>query len=158
MFEGRSRNCFSSSSLDDCTLRPSLSNIHFFILILVEFYKYSTLTINTMASSPPVDQPGFNMHADQGGLIIATMIMLIALSSVFVLLRLLSRRVAGAGYWVRKTLGSSTVHTKITDRNHCSGMMFWWLLLRCENYIFNMKGRRVSNCLSFSPLCHRPVT
>ena len=44
--------------------------------------------------------PGFNLYADQGDKIIATMIALIVLASIFVLLRLTSRRLARAGFWV----------------------------------------------------------
>lgn len=48
-----------------------------------------------------VIQPGFDMYANQGGSLVATMIALIVLSTSFLLLRLLSRNVARAGYWVR---------------------------------------------------------
>lgn len=48
---------------------------------------------------PPVNQPGFNLYADQGPQLIGSMIALIILSTTFVSLRLLSRTIAHAGYW-----------------------------------------------------------
>ena len=56
-----------------------------------------------MATAPhelPVDKPGFHLYDDQGPRITATMIALIVLSVSFLLARLLSRRLAHAGYWV----------------------------------------------------------
>ena len=48
---------------------------------------------------PPINQPGFNLYADQGPHLIASMTALIILSTTFVSLRLLSRHMAHAGYW-----------------------------------------------------------
>ena len=75
-----------------------------------------------MAATPPANQPEFDIHADQGGLILVTMIMLISVSTVFVLLRLLSRRVAGAGYWVR-IVSKPILH--VADIDYCSGTISW---------------------------------
>ncbi|KAL8994842.1 MAG: hypothetical protein Q9188_006953 [Gyalolechia gomerana] len=47
----------------------------------------------------PLDQPGFDLYANQQGRIIATSAALIILTAVFVLLRLLSRRLSRAGLW-----------------------------------------------------------
>lgn len=47
-------------------------------------------------SGPPA---GLNLHADQGGKILGTMIALIVLASTFVVLRLTSRHLARAGFW-----------------------------------------------------------
>ena len=52
--------------------------------------------------SPPVNQPGFDLFADQGDKVTSVMIVLMVLSSSFVVLRLLSRKVAHAGYWVSR--------------------------------------------------------
>ncbi|KAI4169093.1 MAG: hypothetical protein LQ343_005956 [Gyalolechia ehrenbergii] len=46
-----------------------------------------------------LDQPGFDLYANQQGRIIATSAALIILTAVFVLLRLLSRRLSRAGLW-----------------------------------------------------------
>lgn len=48
---------------------------------------------------PPLNQPGFNLYADQGPQLIRSMIALIVVSTTFVSLRLLSRKIAHAGYW-----------------------------------------------------------
>ena len=58
-------------------------------------------------SGPPpsiVHRPGFNLYADQGDKIVGTMIALIVLASTFVTLRLVSRYLARAGFWVSKVL------------------------------------------------------
>ena len=54
----------------------------------------------TELHGPPLDEPGFHMHDDQGPRINAAMIALIVLSLSFTFARLLSRRLAHAGYWV----------------------------------------------------------
>ncbi|KAL9599289.1 MAG: hypothetical protein Q9219_003916 [cf. Caloplaca sp. 3 TL-2023] len=51
------------------------------------------------ADTPPLDQAGFNLYASQQGRIIATSAALIALTTTFVSLRLLSRRLSRAGLW-----------------------------------------------------------
>lgn len=50
--------------------------------------------------SMPGPPPGLNLHDDQGGKVLGTMIALIALASTFVILRLTSRHLARAGFWV----------------------------------------------------------
>lgn len=55
----------------------------------------------TAPQGPPLGQPGFHLHDDQGPCINATMIALIALSVTFLCARLLSRRLARVGYWVK---------------------------------------------------------
>ena len=47
------------------------------------------------------DKPGFDLYADQRGRIIGSCVAFISLSIVFVFLRLLSRKLSRAGYWVR---------------------------------------------------------
>ncbi|KAF6217677.1 hypothetical protein HO133_006779 [Letharia lupina] len=49
--------------------------------------------------SMPGPPPGLNLHDDQGGKVLGTMIALIALASTFVILRLTSRHLARAGFW-----------------------------------------------------------
>ena len=50
--------------------------------------------------APPVGQPGFNLHADQQGRIVGSMITLLILSTAFVMLRMLSRKLSKAGFWL----------------------------------------------------------
>ena len=68
-----------------------------------------------MAGTPP---PGIDLYANQGGRLVASMIALIVLPTLFVIARLISRRVSHAGYWVRissttLTRGSSTDLEKV---------------------------------------------
>lgn len=48
----------------------------------------------------PLNKPGFDLYANQKGRIIAASAALIVLTTVFVLLRLLSRRLSRVGLWV----------------------------------------------------------
>lgn len=53
------------------------------------------------ATAPaPQGQAGFDIHADQRGRIIGTSVAVFVLTDCFVGLRLLSRKLARAGYWV----------------------------------------------------------
>lgn len=58
-----------------------------------------------MPGPPPavLHSPGFNMYADQGDKILGSMIALIVLATTFVALRLASRHLARAGFWVSGT-------------------------------------------------------
>ena len=60
---------------------------------------------SSMSGLPAADLhlPGFDLHADQGDKILGTMVALIALASTFVVLRLTSRHLARAGFWVSAT-------------------------------------------------------
>ncbi|KAK4690356.1 hypothetical protein P7C71_g6415, partial [Lecanoromycetidae sp. Uapishka_2] len=49
-----------------------------------------------MANTPP---PGEDIYADQGTRLVASMITLIVLPTLFVIARLVSRKVSNAGYW-----------------------------------------------------------
>lgn len=49
----------------------------------------------------PIGKPGFDLYADQRGRIIGTCAAIISLTFIFVFLRLLSRKLSRAGYWVR---------------------------------------------------------
>lgn len=49
-----------------------------------------------MADTPP---PGIDLNADQGPRLVGSMITLIVLPTLFVIARLVSRKVARAGYW-----------------------------------------------------------
>lgn len=44
--------------------------------------------------------PGFDLYADQRGRIIGSSVAILSLSIIFVFLRLLSRKLSRAGYWV----------------------------------------------------------
>ncbi len=50
---------------------------------------------------PPTDEPGFDLYADQRGRLIGTLTAVTTLTTTFVFLRLLSRKLSRAGYWVR---------------------------------------------------------
>lgn len=52
-----------------------------------------------MATNAPPTGPGFDLYADQGPRLKASNIALIILPTVFVALRLISRKVSRAGYW-----------------------------------------------------------
>lgn len=56
-----------------------------------------------MANTPP---PGIDLNANQQGRLVSSMIALIILPTAFVILRLISRRVSRAGYWVRSTFAN----------------------------------------------------
>ena len=63
------------------------------------------LPLPSGSSGPPasvLNRPGYNINADQGDKILGTMITLIVLASTFVSLRLISRYLARAGFWVSK--------------------------------------------------------
>ena len=49
--------------------------------------------------APPLDQPGFDLQADQSNHVVANFIALITLGTSFVTLRFISRWLAHAGYW-----------------------------------------------------------
>ena len=49
----------------------------------------------------PVDNAQMDIHADQRGRIIGSCVAIFVITDVFILLRLVSRKLARAGYWVR---------------------------------------------------------
>ena len=53
----------------------------------------------TMATEAPPIGPGFDLYADQSGRLKSANIALIILPTIFVVLRLVSRKVSRAGYW-----------------------------------------------------------
>lgn len=46
-----------------------------------------------------IPHPGIDLNADQGARLVGSMIVLIVLPTLFVIARLVSRKVARAGYW-----------------------------------------------------------
>ena len=52
-----------------------------------------------MATAAPLIGPGFDLYADQSGRLKSANIALLILPSIFVALRLVSRKVSRAGYW-----------------------------------------------------------
>lgn len=56
----------------------------------------SILHTGAMADTPP---PGIDLNADQGTRLVGSMVTLIVLPTIFVIGRLISRKVARAGYW-----------------------------------------------------------
>jgi len=53
------------------------------------------------SNSPPHGRPGFDINADQRGRIMGSCVSIIVISITFVVLRMLSRKLSRAGYWVR---------------------------------------------------------
>ena len=53
------------------------------------------------AAGLAVDNPNVDLHADQRGRIIGSSVAIFIITDIFVLLRLVSRKLARAGYWVR---------------------------------------------------------
>ena len=53
--------------------------------------------------------PGIDLEANQQGRLVASMIALIILPTIFVILRLISRKKSQAGYWVRSLVASLSV-------------------------------------------------
>ncbi|MDI1491216.1 MAG: hypothetical protein OHK93_002423 [Ramalina farinacea] len=49
--------------------------------------------------SPPLGKPGFDIHADQRGRIIGSLVATLVITDIFVVLRLVSRKLARVGYW-----------------------------------------------------------
>lgn len=54
-----------------------------------------------MASELLSDEAGIDVNADQRGRIIGSCVAIFVITDIFVLLRLVSRKLAGAGYWVK---------------------------------------------------------
>ena len=75
------------------------------------------------------------MYADQGGSVVATMIALIILSTSFLLLRILSRRVAGAGYWVRIVMIVFSVNQRCLRLMSNSGTISCQLWHRYDDFL-----------------------
>lgn len=73
-----------------------------------------------MSGPPPaiLHSPGFNLYADQGDKIVGTMIALIVLASTFVALRLASRHLARAGFWVSENRKPAWKKESLTE-NDC---------------------------------------
>ena len=63
------------------------------------------------ADLPPVGKPGFDLYADQRGRIIGSLAAIITLTVIFVFLRLLSRKLSRAGFWVRSEILDLPFHT-----------------------------------------------
>lgn len=83
-----------------------------------------------MANTPP---PGIDLNANQQGRLVSSMIALIILPTAFVILRLVSRRVSRAGYWVRSVVANYPIEYTLTSN---SGMIFgshWPALVLLED-------------------------
>ena len=65
--------------------------------------------LSTMPSPPEdvVQHPGYDRNADQSGRILGAMIALIILGSTFIILRLTSRHLTRAGFWVSNIVPES---------------------------------------------------
>ena len=71
-----------------------------------------------MANTPP---PDIDLNANQQGRLVSSMIALIILPTAFVILRLISRRVSRAGYWVRSAVTDYPIGDTLTSN---SGTIF----------------------------------
>ena len=79
----------------------------------------------------PVDTSNIDIHADQRGRIIGTCVALIVVTDAFVVLRLVSRKLARAGYWVRIQQSIGALRDFETLIMLSSGTMFWLWLRWC---------------------------
>ncbi|KAL8837151.1 MAG: hypothetical protein Q9176_005894 [Flavoplaca citrina] len=59
--------------------------------------------------TPPLDDPNFDLYADQRGRIIGSCTAFIVLTTIVVVLRLLSRKLAHAGFWYSETIGPDPI-------------------------------------------------
>lgn len=50
--------------------------------------------------APPIEDPGLDLYANQAGRLRGANIVLVILPTIFVALRLASRKISRAGYWV----------------------------------------------------------
>lgn len=69
-----------------------------------------------------------DIHADQRGRIIGSCVAIFIITDIFVLLRLVSRKLARAGYWVRTSSQISATVQKQNADGRFSGTMFLLLL------------------------------
>ena len=65
------------------------------------------------AVAPPIGRAGFDLYANEGSRVIGSQATLLVLSTTFVALRLLSRKLSGAGFWV------SLLAFKEENLEHC---------------------------------------
>ena len=63
--------------------------------------------------APPIGEPGFNLYANQGKRIRSANIVFIIIPTFFVILRLISRKISRAGYWVRQFESSDNERTML---------------------------------------------
>ena len=71
-----------------------------------------------MSSALLSDDAGIDVNADQRGRIIGSCVAIFIITDIFVLLRLVSRKLARAGYWVRIAL-------RERDRGLGASLMIW---------------------------------
>lgn len=76
---------------------------------------------------PPLGEGGMGINADQRGRIIGSCVAIFIITDIFVLLRLVSRKLARAGYWARIPLSKKRMEKPemLIDFLMPSGMMFW---------------------------------
>ena len=63
--------------------------------------QYQLVSSANMSTAPPV---GLDIHEDQRGRLVGAIVSVIVITDVFVLLRLVSRKLARVGYWVKDPL------------------------------------------------------
>lgn len=61
------------------------------------------------SEAPSLDRPGFDLYANQQGRIIGSLTAILIITTLSVALRLLSRKLARAGFWVRNGVQSAYV-------------------------------------------------
>ena len=76
---------------------------------------------------PPLGEGEMDTDADQRGQIIGSCVAIFIITDILVLLRLMARKPARAGYWVRISLSKKRVEKleMLIDFLMLSGMMFW---------------------------------
>ena len=75
---------------------------HLVAVFLAIVHCHVSLRISTMSSPVglPLSDDSLDLHADQRGRIIGSCVAIFVITDVFVFLRLVSRKLARAGYWV----------------------------------------------------------
>lgn len=58
----------------------------------------------SLYDEPPLGEGGVDINADHRGRIIGSCVAIFIITDIFVLLRLVSRKLARAGFWVRRFL------------------------------------------------------
>ena len=62
---------------------------------------FQTMASESDPFTPPYGKPGFDINGDQRGRIVDTCVAIIVITTTFVFLRLLSRKLSKAALWVR---------------------------------------------------------
>lgn len=87
-----------------------------------------------MDQIPP---PGIDLDANQQGRLVSSMTALIILPTIFVILRLISRKVSRAGYWVRSPVANPSIGIH-TDFQQWDDL---WVTIACVSILGDSPAR-----------------